>query len=61
MEKVNKRIKEPQNNFKFSKLKQVLMDPKVISYLKILQEQYIVCPIGKMANNTAFICKKYYV
>ena len=45
MEKVNKRIKEPQNNFKFSKLKQVLMDPKVISYLKILQEQYIVCPM----------------
>ena len=31
----------------------------VISYLNILQEQYIVCPIDKAANNIAFICKKY--
>ena len=36
-------------------------DPKVISCLNILQEQYVMCPIDKAANNIAFICKKYYV
>ena len=61
MEKVHKRIKELKNKFKFSKVKQVLKDPKVISYLNILQEQYVMCPIDKAANNIAFICKKYYV
>ena len=33
----------------------------MISYLNILQEQYVMCPIDKVANNIAFICKKYYV
>ena len=46
---------------KFSKLKQVLKDPKVISYLNILQEQHVMYPIDKAANNIAFICKKYYI
>ena len=35
-------------------------DLKVISYLNILQEQYVMCPIDKAAN-IAFICKKYYI
>ena len=39
----------------------MLRDPEVISYLNILQEQYAMCPIDKVANNIAFICKKYYV
>ena len=39
----------------------MLKHPKVISYLNILQEQYIMCPIDKAANNIAFLCKKYYV
>ena len=54
MEKVNKKLK----SFKFSKVKQVLKDPKVIFYLNILQEQYVMCPTGKAANNIAFIYKK---
>ena len=58
MEKVNKKIKELKSKIKFSKVKQVLRDPEVIYYL---QEQYVMCPIGKAANNIAFICKKYYV
>ena len=58
---VNKRIKKFKNRFKFSKAKQGLKDPKVISYLNILQEQYVIPPIDKAANNTAFICKKCYV
>ena len=37
MEKVNKEIKELQNKFKFSKVKQLLKDPTIISYLNILQ------------------------
>ena len=37
MERFNKRIEELQEKIKFSKVKQVLKDPKVISYLKILQ------------------------
>ena len=59
MEKVKKKIKELKDKFKFSKVKQVLKDPKVISYLKILQERYVICPIDKAANNIAFTCKKY--
>ena len=61
MEKVNKKIEELKNKFKFSRVKQVLRDPEVVSYLKLLQEQYVMCPIDKAANNIAFICKKYYV
>ena len=44
--------------FKFAKIKQVLRDAEVISYLSILQEQYVMCPIEKAANSIAFICKK---
>ena len=61
MENVNKKIKELKSKFKFSKFKQVLRDPVVISYLNILQEKYVMCPIDKAANNIAFICEKYYV
>ena len=62
MEIVNKIIKElKKNKFKFSKVKQVLKNPKIISYLNILEEQYAMCLINKAANNIAFICKKYYV
>ena len=61
MEKVNNKIKKLKSKIKFSKVKQVLRDPEVISYLNVLQEQYIMCPIDKAANNIAFICKKYYV
>ena len=39
MEKVNKRMEILKNKFKFHNVKQVLKDPKVISYLHILQEQ----------------------
>ena len=60
MEKVNEKIKELENKFKFNKVKKVSKDPKVISYLNILQEQYVMCPIDKAANNIAFTCKKYY-
>ena len=60
MKKVKKIIKEP-NKFKFSKVKQVLKDPKVNYYLNILQEQYVMCPIDEAANNIAFICQKCYV
>ena len=58
---VNERIKELKNKSKFSKVEQVLKDPKVISYLNIFQKQYAICPIDKVANNIAFIYKKYYV
>ena len=61
MEKVNKKIEELKSKFKFSRVKQVLRDPEVVSYLNILQEQYVMCPIDKAANNIAFVCKKYYV
>ena len=61
MEKVNKKIEELKNKFKFSRVKQVLRDPEVVSYLNILQEQHVMCPIDKAANSIAFICKKYYV
>ena len=53
MEKVNKKTEELKNKFKFSRVKQVLRDPELVSYLNILQEQYIMCPIDKAANNIA--------
>ena len=61
MEKVNKKIEELKNKFKFSRVKQVLRNPEVVSYLNILQVQYVMCPIDKAANSIAFICKKYYL
>ena len=39
----------------------MLRDPEVISYLNLLQEQCVMCPIDKAANNIAFVYKKYYV
>ena len=39
----------------------MLEDPKVISNLNILQEQYVIRPIDKAVNNIVFICKKYHV
>ena len=39
MEKVNNKIKKLKSKIKFSKVKQVLRDPEVISYLNVLQEQ----------------------
>ena len=39
----------------------MLRDPEVVSYLNIFQEQYVMRPIDKAANNIAFICKNYYV
>ena len=61
MEKVNKNIKELKSTFKFSKVKQVLRNPEAISYLNMLQEQYVMCLIDKAVNNIAFKCKKYCV
>ena len=61
MEKVNKKIKELKSKLKFSKVNQVLRDPEVISHQNILQEQYVMCPIDKAANNITLICNKYYV
>ena len=61
MEKVNKKIEELKNKFKFSRVKQVQRDSELVSYLNILQEQHVMCPVDKAANNIAFICKKYYV
>ena len=46
-EKVDNKIKELKSKIKFSKAKQVLRDPEVISYLNILQERHIMCPIDK--------------
>ena len=39
----------------------MLRDAEVVSYLNILREQYVRCPIEKAANNIAFMCKKDYV
>ena len=48
-------------NFIFNRVKHVLKDPKMICYLNILQEQYVMCPIVKATNNIAFIWNRYYV
>ena len=39
----------------------MLLGPQMISYLKVLQEEYVMCPMDEAANNIAFICKKYHV
>ena len=39
----------------------MLLGPQMISYLKVLQEEYVMCPMDEAANNIAIICKKYYV
>ena len=60
MEKVNK-LKQLITKIQFGKVKQVLRDPELISYLDIIQEQYVMSPIDRAANNLALLCKKYYV
>ena len=63
MENVNRRNKVLKNKFKISKVKQLLKDSKVISYLNILQEQYFMCPIDKAESklylNVRNIMSKY--
>ena len=61
MSKVDCKIKHLKDKTKFFPIKQVLKQPNVIDYLIELQNKYVMCPIDKAANNTAFICKKYYV
>ena len=39
----------------------MLKNPKVITYLKLLQKQYDMCSIDRAGNNIAFICNQYYV
>ena len=39
----------------------MLKNPKVITYLKLLQKQYDICSIDGAGNNIAFICNQYYV
>ena len=60
METVNKKIEELKNKFKFSRVKKVQRDPEGVSYLNILQEQYVMCPIDKAANNIAFYVRNNY-
>ena len=57
MKKV-KELKNLKTNLNLVKLKQMLKHSKLISYLNILPEQYVMC---HFANNIAFICKKYYI
>ena len=60
MKKV-KELKNLKTNLNLVKLTQMLKHSKLISYLNILQEQYVMCHFDKAANNIAFICKKYYI
>ena len=39
----------------------MVKNPKVITYLKLLQKQYDICSIDRAGNNIAFICNQYYV
>ena len=39
----------------------MLKNPKVITYLKLLQKQYDMYSIDRAGNNIAFICNQYYV
>ena len=39
----------------------MLKNPKVVTYLKLLQKQYDMCSIDRAGNNIAFICNQYYV
>ena len=61
MTKVDIRIKQLKKKIKFKRNKQVLREPDVVTDLNDLQSKYVMCPIDKAANNTAFICKRYYV
>ena len=61
MSKVDQKIRNLKKKVKYHQTKQVLKDPNVVNYLNELQNRYVMCPIDKAANNTAFICKKYYV
>ena len=48
MEKFHNKFKTLKSKFRFSKVIQVLREPQMISYLKILQEEYVMCPMTKL-------------
>ena len=56
-----KELKNVKTTLNLVRLNTCVKDPKVVSYLNILQEQYVMCPIRKASNKIAFKCKKYYV
>ena len=59
--KVQSKLKELKEKIIPKKTKPVLADETAVSYLKKLQQQFVIVTIDKASNNFAFICKKYYV
>mgnify|MGYP001792462320 CR=1 FL=1 len=58
--KVDEKISVLKSRFKIRHLYKTLLDVKSQEYLHKLQEDFVLVPIDKAANNVAFICKRFY-
>ena len=59
-ELVDRRINKYAPKIKSKKVKSVFDDSTAKSELKRLQNDFVIVPIDKAANNIAFICKQHY-
>ena len=60
-ELVDRRINKYAPKIKSKKVKSVFDDSIAKSELKRLQNDFVIVPIDKAANNIAFICKQHYM
>ena len=61
LQKVDNKIIFLKHRIKVHKTNPVLKQDVVIEYLHELHGKYVLVPVNKAANNTAIICKNYYV
>ena len=58
---VENKISLLKRSTRVKKIKSVLKDPDVVTFLKDLHLKFVLVQIDKASNNIAIICKKFYV
>jgi len=61
LERVDSKIDSLKTRIHPKNTKKLLNCPDIIDTLTKLQEDFVMVPIDKADNNTAFVCKRYYV
>ena len=61
MELLNQKIINLKHSVHVSQVTPVLGDPIIDTDLKKLQDDFVIVPVDKAANNFSFICKKFYL
>ena len=61
LECVDSKTESLETNIHPTNMRNVLKCPDVIETLSKLHEDFVMVPIDTADNNTAFVCKRYYV